>query len=166
MLRSESVIMIREKALEGKSAYQIGKELGISKNTVKKYLDLGVSEKPQYPGRGSKLDPYKPELDRLMEEGIFNCVVLLERIQEQGYTGKITIVRDYVQSRMPPKTVPAVRRYETKAEKQCNGCSTSGQVNFPVFYFRYEWRVLPACKSKKKNEVAHFFASASGSLFD
>lgn len=46
MLRSESVIMIREKALEGKSAYQIGKELGISKNTVKKCLDLGVSENP------------------------------------------------------------------------------------------------------------------------
>lgn len=119
MLRSESVTMIREKALEGKSAYQIGKELGISKNTAKKYMDLGVSDKPQYPERGSKLDPYKPELDRLMEEGIFNCVVLLERIQEQGYTGKITIVRDYVQSRRPPKTVPAVRRYETKAGKQC-----------------------------------------------
>ena len=84
MLRSESVTMIREKALEGKSAYQIGKELGISKNTAKKYMALGTAEKPKYPERGSKLDPYKPELDRLMEDGVFNCVVLMERIQELG----------------------------------------------------------------------------------
>lgn len=119
MLRSESVTMIREKALEGKTAYQISKELSISKNTAKKYISLGSTEKPKYPERGSKLDPYKADLDQLMDEGIFNCVVLLERIQDKGYTGKITLVRDYVQSRRPPKTVPAVRRYETTPGKQC-----------------------------------------------
>jgi predicted transcriptional regulator len=31
--------MIREKAQKGKSAYAIGMELGISKNTVKRYID-------------------------------------------------------------------------------------------------------------------------------
>ena len=35
MIRSESITMIRRKALEGKGAYAIDKELGISKNTVK-----------------------------------------------------------------------------------------------------------------------------------
>jgi hypothetical protein len=34
MLRSGTIFMIREKAQNGKSAYAIGKELGISKNTV------------------------------------------------------------------------------------------------------------------------------------
>ena len=82
-------------------------------------MELGATEKPKYPARGSKLDPYKPELDRLMEDGVSNCVVLMERIQELGYPGKITLVRDYVQDRRPPKTVPAARRYETKEGKRC-----------------------------------------------
>ena len=38
MIRSGLINMIREKSLEGKSAYAIGKEFGISKNTAKKYI--------------------------------------------------------------------------------------------------------------------------------
>jgi len=36
MIRSGLINMIREKAQKGKSAYAIGMELGISKNTAKK----------------------------------------------------------------------------------------------------------------------------------
>jgi hypothetical protein len=36
MIRGGLINMIREEAQKGKSAYAIGKELGISKNTVKK----------------------------------------------------------------------------------------------------------------------------------
>ncbi|MGI6765426.1 MAG: hypothetical protein ACOX4S_09105 [Anaerovoracaceae bacterium] len=39
MIRSWLINMIREKAQKGKSAYAIGKELGISKNTAKKYIE-------------------------------------------------------------------------------------------------------------------------------
>jgi DNA-binding NarL/FixJ family response regulator len=39
MIRSGLINMIREKAQKGKSPYAIGKELGISKNTVKKYIN-------------------------------------------------------------------------------------------------------------------------------
>ena len=44
MLRSESIIMIREKVLEGKSAYAVSKELGFSKNTVKKYIKIRINK--------------------------------------------------------------------------------------------------------------------------
>ena len=37
MLRSGLILMIKQKALAGQSPYSIGKELGISKNTAKKY---------------------------------------------------------------------------------------------------------------------------------
>jgi len=39
MIRSGTIIMIREKISQGKTDYAIGKELGISNNTVKKYRD-------------------------------------------------------------------------------------------------------------------------------
>lgn len=118
MIRSESAQMIREKALEGKSAYRIAQELGISKNTAKKYMDTGSTEKAQYPKRQSKIDAFKPEIDRLMSIGVFNCVVIMERIQKLGYDGKITILKEYVHSFRPPKRHPAVRRYETAPGEQ------------------------------------------------
>lgn len=121
MLRSESIIMIREKVLEGKSAYAVSKELGFSKNTVKKYIDPKNTDKqsyPSYPTPASKLDPYKNEINRLMSNGVFNCVVILEHIEKLGYDGKMTILKDYVAPFRPPKNVPAVKRYETLPGKQ------------------------------------------------
>ncbi|SCM82418.1 Integrase catalytic region [uncultured Sporomusa sp.] len=50
--------------------------------------------------------------------GIFNCVVIYERLQELGYTGGITIIKDYVKDMRPARSSPAVRRYETPPGKQ------------------------------------------------
>ena len=44
MLRSGTILMIREKAQGGKSAYAIGKELGISKNTARKYIERLIED--------------------------------------------------------------------------------------------------------------------------
>lgn len=117
MIRSGTILMIREKSQEGKSAYAIGKELGISKNTAKKYMNA-ENDAGQRSTQPSKLDPYKPMLHKLLGIGIFNCVVLLERLQEQGYTGGITILKDYVHPYRPAKMLPAVPRFETLPGKQ------------------------------------------------
>lgn len=91
MIRSGLINMIREKAHEGKSAYAIGKELGIAENTAKKYIRQPPSEHG-LKGRkkASKLDPFKPAVDAMMKNGIFNCVVIQEKLQGQGYDGGIT----------------------------------------------------------------------------
>jgi transposase len=54
----------------------------------------------------------------MISQGIFNCVVLLERLMEQGYSGGITILKEYVHEFRPAKSAPAVRRYETLPGKQ------------------------------------------------
>ena len=110
MIRSGLVNAIRDEALEGKSPYAIGKELGISKNTVKRYVNQpttvhGLKGKM----KPSKLDPFKPKVNAMMEDGVFNCVVILERLQDMGYTGGITIIKDYVKPFRPAKNAPAVR---------------------------------------------------------
>ncbi len=38
MIRSGLILMIRKKAQSGQSPYAIGKEMGTSKNTAKKYV--------------------------------------------------------------------------------------------------------------------------------
>ncbi len=44
--------------------------------------------------KGSKLDPFEPQLDQRMRQGIFNCVVLLEKLPEVDYDGSLTIFAD------------------------------------------------------------------------
>lgn len=119
MIRSGTIIMIREKISQGKTDYSISKELNISKNTVKKYRQT-----PVYPHalkgstRSSKLDPYKPEIEMLLKRGVYNCQVIFDHIREHGYIGKITILKDYVKQFRPAKIAPAVRRYESLPEQQ------------------------------------------------
>ncbi|QDR81805.1 Integrase core domain protein [Sporomusa termitida] len=119
MLRSGLILMIRQKALAGQSPYTIGKELGISKNTAKKYA-AGDTGQHRLKGRTrpSKLDPFKSIIDEMVQNGIFNCVVIYEHLQNLGYTGGITILKDYVKDMRPARNSPAVRRYETPPGKQ------------------------------------------------
>ena len=143
MLRSGTVMEIKESAQAGRSAYAIGKELGISKNTARKYMrtPMEATEKNDRPSKPSKLDPYKPLLHELLESGIFNCVVLLERLREAGYDGGVSILKNYVHPLRPPKKLPAVRRYETEPGKQaqmdwgiCHYSDIKGAVHkVPVF---------------------------------
>ena len=119
MIRSGLILMIKDLAAKGKSAYAIGQEIGISKNTARKYM--GQPARPHgLKGirKGSKLDPYKPQLNVWMEQGIFNCVVLMERLRAQGYDGGMSILKEYVHPYRPARSAPAVRRYETPSGKQ------------------------------------------------
>lgn len=121
MIRSGLILMIREKADQGNSAYAISKELGIAENTAKKYIaERGKPIKHGLSGKSkrSKLDPFKELLKTYIEQGIFNCIVLYERLQEKGYEGGVTILKDYVKSFRPPKSGKATQRYETPPGKQ------------------------------------------------
>lgn len=142
MIRSGLILMIKDLAAKGKRAGQISREVGVSENTVRKYMTqpakphgLKGTRKP------SKLDPYKPALQELMSQGMFNCVVLLERIEAMGYDGSLTILKDYVHPFRPAKSAPAVQRYETEPGKQaqmdwgiCQFEDTAGKIHhIPVF---------------------------------
>jgi transposase len=121
MIRSGLITMIRSKSDQGKSAYVISKEMCIAENTAKKYIrERGQEHIHGLSGRtkGSKLDAFKPYLNELLSQGIFNCIVLLEKLQEKKYDGGITIVKDYVSSFRQPKSGKAVSRYETLPGKQ------------------------------------------------
>ena len=119
MIRSGLILMIKESASKGKSAYAISKEIGVSENTARKYMT-----QPARPHgltgikKGSKLDPYKPYLHELMDSGIYNCVVLYGYLQKKGYDGGMSILKEYVHPYRPPRQMPAVQRFETVSGKQ------------------------------------------------
>ena len=76
MIRSGQIIMIKDFVAKGKSAGEISRGIGVAENTARKYMrepakpyGLKGRRKP------SKLPPYKPYLQELMNQEIFNCVV-------------------------------------------------------------------------------------------
>src|SRR5438270_12623886 len=98
MLRSQTVNTIHDFHTQGKTVQEIAQELSISRNTVRKYLlhPEAVIPKPR-PPRPSKLDPFKEQIRRwVLEDHCTNCEELLVRLQKLGYTGGISILKDFV----------------------------------------------------------------------
>lgn len=119
MIRSGTIHTIHELATQGKSIHAIARELGIARNTVRRYL-RGKPEAVPRPKRGSKLDPYKGQIHRwINEDHLLNCEVMLPRLQAMGYTGSSATLRAYVHTLRPRNVGRApVIRYETKPGEQ------------------------------------------------
>ncbi len=117
MLRSQTVLTIHDLHTQEKTVQEIAQELHISRTTVRNYLKHpeAVIPKPR-PPRSSKLDAYKEQIKKwVMEDHCTNCEVLFERLQKLGYTGGISILKEYVHPLRPAVAGHApVQRYETK----------------------------------------------------
>lgn len=115
MCRKEDRMHIaRIMANNGHSQKDIAEKLGVSDRMVRKYLkpDFGTRPRKQ---RRSILAPFHAFIDDLLEEDPFiNLVPVYERLQRRGYTGGMTILRDYARKVRKRITTKAVRRFETE----------------------------------------------------
>ena len=98
MKESGTYIMMQDLSiLQGKNISEIARELDMSRTTVRQLLKNG--HRP-HAGigklRASKLDPYKPYIQELIKQGVYNASVIEERIQAIGYEGSITILKDFI----------------------------------------------------------------------
>ena len=94
MLGGRTVKQLLELHGAGASIRSIADTLGISRNTVRKYLRASEIPSPApRPARGSRLDPYVEVIEQRVADGIENCQVLLRELRERGYTGGYTIQR-------------------------------------------------------------------------
>lgn len=121
MLRSQTVLTIHNLHGEGKSVQEIAQELKISRTTVRKYLKHpeAVLRKPR-PSRPSKLEPFKEHITKwVSEDHCTNCEVIFTRLKRMGYTGGISILKEFVHPLRPAAAGHApVQRYETKPGEQ------------------------------------------------
>jgi len=118
MLSQEDFIVIRTLKKRGVYNKDIAEELGVHPKTVSRALQRGSAPPHERKKRGSKLDAYKPEIDRLLAEGVWNAVVILREIQAQGYTGGSTILREYIQPKRMQRQGKATVRFETPPGRQ------------------------------------------------
>jgi transposase len=111
---------------QGKKIGQIAEALGRSERMVHYYLS-----EPSRPRKerafSSKLDPFKPYINTILEDDPFiNREILLVRLRRQKYNGGITILRDYAAKKSAEITTKAVLRFETE----------------PGYQAQVDWKVL------------------------
>ena len=118
MLKKEDYLMIE--VLHKRGVYQkdIAEELGVHPKTVRRALKRGSAAERKRKARGSKLDPYKSTVDRLLSEGVWNAVVILREIQAEGYAGGETILRDYIAPKRALRAGRQTVRFETRPGQQ------------------------------------------------
>lgn len=111
---------IRMLRKEGHSIKAIARQIGRSRNTVRRVLrDAGPTafKKPQ---RHSCLDAFKTYVRQRWEECGLSAVRLLAEIQAMGYTGSVVTLRRYLQTLKPERERlrKLTVRYETPPGKQ------------------------------------------------
>ena len=128
MLGGVEVVEVLRLHAEGVGVKEIARRTGFSRNTVRKYLrNPGV---PRYGPRKpleSKLEPFKAYVHRRATvDGVWNAVRLHRELTERGFTGGVTIVKDYLRPLRPPKVPKVVVRYDVAPGEEA-------QVDFGVF---------------------------------
>ncbi len=81
---------------QGLGIKTIARQLGISRNAVRRALERGGPPCYRRDPRPSKLDPFKDYLvERLTEFPALLAITLFEEIREKGYNGGLSIVKDF-----------------------------------------------------------------------
>jgi len=107
--------VIRDLHHQGLNISQISRETGYHRNTVRKYLTAQTMPVPAPRRiRPSKLDPFKEYIQQRIRDYPLSAARIYREIQERGFDGKYTIVKDYIRKIRPPTSVPAVFRFETE----------------------------------------------------
>lgn len=81
----------------------IARKLGLDPKTVRKALKKETFSTPSSPNRASKLNPFRDKIQALLEtySGL-SGVRIHEEIQAMGYSGGISILRDYLRTMRNP----------------------------------------------------------------
>ena len=135
--------------VEGMSVREAARVFGVHRDTVRKMLEYSVPPgyRRQRPARRPKLDPYKGVMDQILEQDLSSpkkqrhtAKRIYERLRdEHGFTGKYTIVKDYVRERRRHTREMFVPLSHSPGHAQCD--------------FGEAWVVIGGVERK-----AHYFA--------
>ena len=142
--------MIKQLHQRGAHLVDIAHQIGCCERTVRRHLarEEAPTGRPTKL-RASKLDPFKPVIDQLLADNVWNAEVIFQLIREQGYTGGSTMVRRYIQPKRSLRPSKQTVRFETPpgfqlqhdwGETETVVASQRCKVNFAVNTLGYSRR--------------------------
>lgn len=115
MILQEMSMQLAYFAREGVPKNRIARQLGVSRQTVYNHLNReGPFPNPGVRrGRSSKLDDFKGYIQARLEQFDLPATVLLRELMSNGYTGGLTILREFVHPIKEAFTRRVTERFET-----------------------------------------------------
>lgn len=118
MLGKEDFVTIEALVRRGVYLCDIARQLGVHPKTVRRALARGGAPSGRRGKRASKLDAYLGQVDGLLAEGVWNAKVILRELQERGYRGGISILKDYMRPKRVLREGRSTVRFETEPGRQ------------------------------------------------
>jgi|GEM_PF-1886595 len=119
MLGGETIRTVFELLGKGESIRGMAAEMGISRNTLRKYLrSPGVPTAKKRCKRARLLDPFESYLRQPLAGGVENSVVLLREIKARGYQGGYSTLKEFLRPLRRGRRVKATVRFETLPGEQ------------------------------------------------
>ena len=120
MINERTIFEIHRLKDEGHSYRRIASLLGISRDSAAKYHKTPERRATRRKPKASKLDGFHDTIDSMLTEyPEVSAVVVLQKLRSQGYTGQITIVRNYLRKkRRKQRTRQAFIRFESEPGQQ------------------------------------------------
>jgi transposase len=91
---------------QGLNAAQIAATVSLDPRTVSYWLGQERFRPRQQTPRASQLDPFKPQIVQMLEKYPYSAAQVFQRLQQQGFDGGYSIVKEYVRT-IRPKRQPA-----------------------------------------------------------
>ncbi len=111
--------MIRDLRSRGCYIKDIANKLNVCSKTVSRALKReGPPSKRKSGVRKGKLNDYKARIDQLLADDVWNAEVIFKILQEEGYTGSRSLLREYIQPKRALRQSTATTRFETQPGQQ------------------------------------------------
>jgi len=133
---------------DGLTAQQIARELVLDVRTVDKWLNETQYRPRRSAQRPSKLDPFKPDIVRMLERHAYTAMQIFQQIREQGFDGQYTIVKAYVRKVRPPKQKAFLKLSFAPGECAQVDWGSYGSVNVGNTRRRLSFFVMVLCYSR------------------
>ena len=137
MLSKEEFIVLKHYLGEGISKTAVARKLGISRMTVYRHAASNKTEMvygPRSP-KQTLLEPYKDYIRaRLKVYPELSAVRLLKEIEERGYPGKLTRLRDFIRLIRPKPSLELEQRFEVSPGEQAQVDFATFKTDFGIVY--------------------------------
>lgn len=119
MIDKRTVFEIHRLKNIGFSVRQIAETLNLDRGTVSKYIKDPVTIRKTGQHRHSKLDPFREMIKEMLDQyPKIKAPVILNMINDKGFDGEITIVRDYLRHLRGRRSQQAFIRFESRPGDQ------------------------------------------------
>jgi transposase len=133
---------------QGLSIAQTARALGLHAQTVAKWAKRARYEARCAPARASRLDPFKSLIVRWLDTHPYSAQQVFQRLREAGFSGGLTIVRDYVRTIRPPRREAFLKLHFAPGECAQVDWGEFGSISVGSTRRRLSFFVMVLCYSR------------------